>query len=160
MILLASAMSYIILQWVMWQKDVRASFALIVCSRNEMPDQMILKCDFLFKKHWCFILQLYWKVGRRHSIPHHWHQRTENLGFENDIWARIQKSLDSFHFTSIKKYLQLFEMLIPMCHILAVLLQMHGWMTLKLQVKVKGRCMRRPPSYLWSFVPNMERIHP
>ena len=29
-----------------------------------------------------------------------------------------------------------------MCHILAVLLQTHGWMTLKIKVKVKGHCTR------------------
>ena len=37
-----------ILQWVMRQKDVRTLFALIVRSRNETPDETMLKHDFFY----------------------------------------------------------------------------------------------------------------
>ena len=44
-----------------------------------------------------------------------------------------------------------------LCHgFLAASLQSHGWMTLKIQIKVKGLCARHTLSRSWLFVPNME----
>ena len=40
-----------------------------------------------------------------------------------------------------------------MYHILAVILQSHGWKTLKICVKVKSHCARHTLTCQWSFVP-------